>query len=79
MLAGATLPMFSIIFGDVINALGGSPTIAELVHQVNKVPKLPLLKLAIVSPSCSASSVCVAAGLPVFCLPGYCGFCCILW
>ena len=35
--AGATLPMFSIIFGDIINALGGSPTIAELVHQVNKV------------------------------------------
>lgn len=37
MLAGATLPMFSIIFGDVINALGGSPSIAELVHQVDKV------------------------------------------
>ncbi len=35
--AGATLPMFSIIFGDVIDALGGSPTTAELVHQVNKV------------------------------------------
>ena len=35
--AGATLPMFSIIFGDVLNALGGSPTIEELVHQVNKV------------------------------------------
>ncbi|KAL0036182.1 hypothetical protein WJX79_007336 [Trebouxia sp. C0005] len=34
---GATLPMFSVIFGAVINALGGSPTIAELVHQVDKV------------------------------------------
>ncbi len=29
--------MFSVIFGAVINALGGSPTIAELVHQVDKV------------------------------------------
>ena len=29
--------MFSIIFGNVLNALGGSPTVAELVHQVNKV------------------------------------------
>ncbi|KAA6419418.1 MAG: ATP-binding cassette transporter [Trebouxia sp. A1-2] len=36
-IAGATLPMFSVIFGAVINALGGSPTIAELVHQVDKV------------------------------------------
>ena len=50
MLAGATLPMFSIIFGDVINALGGSPTIAELVHQVNKVPK----------PSIAQASCCVS-------------------
>lgn len=35
--SGATLPMFSIIFGNVLDALGGSPTIAALVHQVNKV------------------------------------------
>ncbi len=34
--------MFSVIFGAVINALGGSPTIAELVHQVDKVHKLPM-------------------------------------
>ncbi len=34
--------MFSVIFGAVINALGGSPTIAELVHQVDKVKKLPM-------------------------------------
>ena len=38
--AGATLPMFAIIFGDIINALGGSPTVAQLVHQVNKVDLL---------------------------------------
>lgn len=40
--AGATLPLFAVIFGDIINALGGSPTIAELVHQVNKVHAVAL-------------------------------------
>ena len=29
--------MFSVVFGDLIDALGGSPTIAQLVHEVNKV------------------------------------------
>ena len=32
--------MFSIIFGDVLDALGGSPSIAALVSQVNKVTLL---------------------------------------
>lgn len=42
-LAGATLPLFAIIFGDIINALGGSPTVEQLVHQVNKVLALHVL------------------------------------
>ena len=29
--------MFSIIFGEVLDALGGSPSIAQLVAQVDKV------------------------------------------
>lgn len=32
--------MFSIIFGEVLDALGGSPSIEELVSQVNKVTLL---------------------------------------
>lgn len=42
--SGATFPMFSIIFGSVLDALGGSPSIAALVSQVNKVSLLAMFR-----------------------------------
>ena len=77
--SGATFPMFSIIFGDVLDALGGSPTIAALVSQVNKVALLCNVQNAALPFQASGNLNFVAAGVPVFCIPGNCILRCVLW
>ena len=79
IISGATLPMFSIIFGNVLDALGGSPTIAALVHQVNKVSMLcKIVKLpALVLPS-YINRLFDVPGMPVLCVPGNCSLFCVL-
>lgn len=71
--------MFSIIFGNVIDALGGSPTIAQLVHEVNKVTHALQLPQAAALPSCGDENFSsVSAGVLVLCVSGNCSLCRVL-